>query len=1410
MATKQYTQSERTLAARARSKRRRETGGSVGSGGGSVTVVQNVTAGSSVTQGDGHTHANKSSLDQLSVASGYVKVGTAKAKAGYADEAGRSTESTHASTADRATLADRAVAAQEADHAATATQANHAQSADLATLAENLTPDSTDWDTIAEKIDTEIGKLDAKYLSKVHDDTARGRLRFEDLLTLVRGMMLGDARLVRVIQAGGVVSSDDTALMTVAKQIGTFLRKDTEDETRFLLRLLGGAIFTMLKSPDYVIGGMLGTGLGLYKDANNQWCIETDRLYVRVKAIFNELEIRKLSYAGGNILLSPAGSRIINVVEQADSWRCYVKADDGETATMNWWRVGDQARCQTFNVKADVYQNVENRYYWRLVTGVGDDYVDLSKTDCDAGSDTPAAGDSIVQLGNRTDTDRQAAILLATCDAGAPAITQYSGIRSYSLVGTVKTRISPSGNLFTGDFYLTDGRSLLAVTDGKIASVVSETVRTQGEKDNWLRNGSFTSRLDYWQYTAGTSLFTVGDDYVQANTGALSVKGEGACWVSDGGHPGCYIGNSAIVQRATDYVGVPLARDGSGGKKDALPVRLVLYYKVLRAGHLVVAFDGEAGRMSGYNDYEEACFDDDLEADSGYHQLEITGGWSGLGDLRISFSTGQIVIRSVTLWLNEYTYYESRIEQTAQSIRLSVQELSQTVSGHTTSIGALEVRATSIEGTVSSHSTTLGTHTDQISNLVQRANSIEFTVNQHTTTLGTHTSQLSSLSLRADGIDAAVSSVQSTANGNSTSIASLSLRADALETTVGNHGTTLSGHGDRLSAVEQTAGSIQTRVSAIEGDYVTGSQLTQTANSLSARISEVNEGREGKNLLANSLVNETSNAYGFGRRSLRLRAGETYTLSACGLVPYEAYQNGMELQVHIWRVADSYDTLEQDEEIGVTWRNSRFVTIGYNGGLSETKDTSSSPYESAWVADRTGEYFIGGYMAWKNGTPSSGGTRTYGVSLLWLKVEQGAAATGWVAGADDAVNLVNYIANPLAVKGTAGETECGTQTEVTEAPFGQVLGLAHYVDGHWQRTFERRSGYGQLTGHAVTFWMVCRSLDGYGRWVTDSGGTDRQVRLCFGDGNKANTVDTKTSDFIDLGGGWRKYWCVRYMEQDLGATVGLCHAVGRWRVYAVGIVAGCVCPGIRDIMEQNGLLATGIDIEKKEVTVTADNFKVRNNAGVETMLVDANGKLSTPLINAQAVVASGISAQTINAGNATFNNLHVGGESTFGGLVYKQKKVLTGVTLPDYRYDDLTLDGVAFLDLFKTGPWIEVTEFSGEGYIYLPGLTRGDRTVNDYLRRLVGCTWCIYNRSGQSIVFTGATVEGVRTIPSSFGFDSFANSYNQQFTNHSQTSFALRTGYFALFECKLGLQVNSNDEKEEYLYWERFVGKIID
>lgn len=62
-------------------------------------------------------------------------------------------------------------------------------------------------------------------------------------------------------------------------------------------------------------------------------------------------------------------------------------------------------------------------------------YVDLSVTDCEANSDIPADGDEIVQLGNRTEPDRQTAIIISTVDSDSPSIKLYAGIDSYSLAG---------------------------------------------------------------------------------------------------------------------------------------------------------------------------------------------------------------------------------------------------------------------------------------------------------------------------------------------------------------------------------------------------------------------------------------------------------------------------------------------------------------------------------------------------------------------------------------------------------------------------------------------------------------------------------------------------------------------------------------------------------------------------------------------------------------------------------------------------------------------------------------------------------------------------------------------------------------------------------------------------------------
>ena len=287
-----------------------------GAGGGTITINNTVTSGGGNSGAstdsvkyaeEAHTakyadEAGKAAIAERAKAADAATEAAHAQTADVAETAGEATKAKHADVAvnaQRADSADHANLANEAIHAQTADrvgEADHAKTADLATLAKNLTADSTDWQKIDGKIEESEKRAEKKFISKLHDDVAKGKIRFEDFITLVRGMWLGDAKIVRAIQSGATVEADDTAIMTVAKMIGTFLRKDTEDETRYLLKLLGGAIFAYLKTPDWTAGGMLGTGIGAYQDASGMWVIETDKLLVRVKSIFEELEIRRLSY----------------------------------------------------------------------------------------------------------------------------------------------------------------------------------------------------------------------------------------------------------------------------------------------------------------------------------------------------------------------------------------------------------------------------------------------------------------------------------------------------------------------------------------------------------------------------------------------------------------------------------------------------------------------------------------------------------------------------------------------------------------------------------------------------------------------------------------------------------------------------------------------------------------------------------------------------------------------------------------------------------------------------------------------------------------------------------------------------------------------------------------------------------
>ena len=201
-----------------------------------------------------------------------------------------------------------------------------------------------------------------------------------------------------------------------------FLRKDKEDIANELITFLKGLLI-----------GKNGSGITVLEDGTSQAVV--DRLYVKIKAVFDELEVKKKTHVGGEQILSPAGMKCVRVEELDESYRCFFLSEVDGITINNEFTVGTLALAQEFNIKEGTSHNVSNRYYWREVTGVGSDYIDLSKTNVDKDSDVPAAGDDIIGLGHLTDITRQAAIILSSVNETSPSITFYQGINTFSLAG---------------------------------------------------------------------------------------------------------------------------------------------------------------------------------------------------------------------------------------------------------------------------------------------------------------------------------------------------------------------------------------------------------------------------------------------------------------------------------------------------------------------------------------------------------------------------------------------------------------------------------------------------------------------------------------------------------------------------------------------------------------------------------------------------------------------------------------------------------------------------------------------------------------------------------------------------------------------------------------------------------------
>ncbi|WOZ83158.1 hypothetical protein KUA50_015830 (plasmid) [Segatella hominis] len=367
----------------------------------------------------------------------------------------------------------------EAEHAARADKTKRAEVADQATYA-----------------GTAASAQNAVYASEagnLHEDAEilQQYLSLKDTVDpqVVKGM---------VIFAKGLIAKGLADLMMGAK-FGNNAK----------ITKLGEAVFDAIKSIDY--DNAAEQGFSIEKEKSGKYHAFFSNLTIWGKAIFHELEVRKLSYSGGNIYLSGAGSKLIKVVPVKQSvsdggvktwvetteddaecvgWKCYLLADDGTTATMNYWQEGDQVRCKTIGeiTSGGTYNDASNKSYWRtipdggistqnekiygtktetyrdedgneqtrevqvelydgqafawIVIGKHSEDIDGYTTEDKAPTETkgiPAEGDTIVLDGNRhrngqqeyDKTDRQNVIVLETTGDYAPRIACFANITEY-------------------------------------------------------------------------------------------------------------------------------------------------------------------------------------------------------------------------------------------------------------------------------------------------------------------------------------------------------------------------------------------------------------------------------------------------------------------------------------------------------------------------------------------------------------------------------------------------------------------------------------------------------------------------------------------------------------------------------------------------------------------------------------------------------------------------------------------------------------------------------------------------------------------------------------------------------------------------------------------------------------------
>lgn len=468
--------------------------------------------------------------------------------------------------------------------------------------------------------------------------------------------------------------------------------------------------------------------------------ITCDYLTVTKAAHFFKLIIDEIKATQGAVIITPANAVLDKVDTISGGWRCYYRAkDDDGRQIYNCFEINDQVVCQTFDAATGTSYNVSNQWYWRLVTGTGSTtttidgqtrdvhYFDLSSSDCDRYSMTPKVGDNCVQLGNRTDTTRQAAIIISAynsqfLDKGikAPSIVQYAGINDYDLSAHRLNIISNGLNQFKGSYNNNSGQD--------IETIISTTAGTLDGKITAL-NGTVTS------HTQSISQLTQTDNEIKSTVSA----------------------NTTSIGTLTN---------------------------------------------------------------------------------RLNTVSGTV---------NSHTTDIATLQQTATG-------LTSTVSQHTTSISNLTTSASTLNGNIQTTNSNLnslsgdvGTLTTQVSTNTSNISTLQQTATGLTSTVSQHTTSISNLTTSASTLNGNLQTTNSNLNSLSSDVDSLDTQVSTNTRNISTLQQTATGLTSTVQSIvnanyQHQIDSLESDYNDIKSDYVTSSELRQTATSITASVTEDIEG----------------------------------------------------------------------------------------------------------------------------------------------------------------------------------------------------------------------------------------------------------------------------------------------------------------------------------------------------------------------------------------------------------------------------------------------------------------------------------------------------------------------------------------------------------------------------------------